>query len=510
MELYRWQKDCLLAWEENGFRGAVHAVTGSGKTVLALAAIDRLRRRFPELRVKLVVPTIPLAQQWKTALLHHAAEEAFRPGFFGGGTRDDPDKPVMLYIVNSARAALSAHINRDLALRRHVLLICDEYHHDLSEQNRRIFGFLTQEAEAGGLYCSLGLSATPSAGTGDGLPERALGKEIFRYGFDDAGKAGILSPFTVCEVSAPFLPDELAEYSALSDTISRLTARLLRAYPQLRKLEKERFFREAAVLARQADLDAEDPAAAFLLAVYRRREVSCLARARTRCGLALLERLSPSDRVLIFCERIEQAASMHEAIRRRLGNISALYHSRLDREARARSLQEFRDNRARVLVSCRCLDEGVDVPEANIGIVLSSTAAERQRVQRLGRILRSAPGKEAACLYYIYIRESSDDAAYLPGLAAYRSFSLRYFPAEEAFSNDLYEYAAGELLRRAEQSGLTPEQLRELRSCLLKGLTRADYLLEDMALARRAAQSGSVAERNYWIAAKAVGRAFRE
>ena len=148
MELYQWQKECLKAWEQNGCRGIVRAVTGAGKTRLALEAVRRLRTRAPGLRVRVVVPTIPLAHQWQTALLHAAEGEAQRPGFFGGGRHDEPDRDVMIYILNTAREALSVHMRRDLALGRPCLLICDECHHVQSPQNRRIFDFLTPEIHA--------------------------------------------------------------------------------------------------------------------------------------------------------------------------------------------------------------------------------------------------------------------------------------------------------------------------------------------------------------------------
>lgn len=506
MQLYKWQEDCLTAWTGNNFRGIVHAVTGSGKTVLALKAVDLLRERFPDLRVKVVVPTVALAQQWKTALLHHAPSEELRPGFFGGGVRDDPDKPVMLYVVNSARFSLAAHMRRDFALRRHVLLICDECHHDQAPQNRRIFGFLSPDIDTGGLYHSLGLSATPFGTDDNSVLIRALGSVIFQYGFGAAAKEGIVSPFTVCEVSASFFPHELQAYAELSDRIRVLQAKLLVEYPQLRHMESDQFLKSVSAIARQSGMDPEDPAAAFLLTAYRRKEISSLAQSRVRCGLAILERLHPADRVLIFCERIEQAACMADAIRRRFGNICGIYHSQMTKDARARNLQEYRSGQTRILVSCRSLDEGLDVPEANIGIVLSSTGAKRQRIQRLGRIIRSSPGKDVACLYYLYIRESSDDAAYLPGSEPYRNFNLRYFHAEDSFSNDLYEYTAGELLKRAERQGLTQEQRRELRRCLEEGLSRADYLLPAEVLTLRAKKAQSVHEGNYWNTMKAVER----
>ena len=508
MELYQWQRDCLDRWVEHGYRGIVNVVTGAGKTVFALAAIDRLRVQHPELRVRIVVPTIPLARQWETALLHHASSEALRPGFFGGGARDDPDRGVMLYIINSARDALAAHLRRELALGRHVLLICDECHHCASSQNRRIFSFLTPEAEGSGLYHCLGLSATPFGTENDEVLIRSLGPEIYRYGFDDAGGEGVISPFALCEVSAPFSPEELDAYSTLSYELGVLASRLRGSEPRLTKLEGSAFFREVRAMANRAGMDPDEPAAAFLLKAYQRKAISNLASARIRCALAILERLSPTDRVLIFCERIEQVLQIAGLIRRRWGNLCGIYHSGLTEEARARNMGDFREGRTRILVCCRCLDEGIDVPDANIGIVLSGAAAARQRIQRLGRLIRVSPGKDAACLYYIYIRESNDDTAFLPGLTRSEVFSLRYYPTEDSFSNDLYEYAARTLMDRATAQGFRTEQLSELRRCLAEGLTRADCFFP--VPAGRIQRMRSTHERNYRRAMASLGNLLRQ
>ena len=67
-------------------------------------------------------------------------------------------------------------------------------------------------------------------------------------------------------------------------------------------------------------------------------------------------------------------------------------------------LDEFREGRLKVLVTSRVLNEGVDVPEASIGVVFSGTGAVREHVQRLGRILRNTPGKRAT----LYEMVSSD------------------------------------------------------------------------------------------------------
>ena len=509
MKLYPWQKECLQAWEKNGRRGIVNVITGAGKTVFALAAMDQARKAFPDLVIRVVVPTIPLANQWQQSLLHHAPDENWRPGFFGNGRKDDADRRVMIYIINSARDSLAAHIRRDLALGRHILLVCDECHHYQSVQNRKIFGFLTPEIKEGSRYLCLGLSATPFGSKNDDILIRALGKEIYRYGFDAAVAEGVISPFVVCEISASFYPEELLEYADLTDRISLQLRKLLWTHPHLKGLPEREFIKAVTGIAQDADMDPEEPAAAFLMLTYERKKLTNLAAARLGCAISILDKLHSSDRIILFCERISQAEEMAVMIRRRFGNICGLYHSGMTKQARDRILDEFRQERLRILVSCKCLDEGLDVPDANIGIVLSSTAVNRQRVQRLGRVIRRAKDKDAACLYYIYIRESSEDAAYLGGTSGYESFSLRYYSAEDLFSNEIYEYVAGELLYSARKKGYPDRLIRELRGCMTEGLIRADYLLDAKAQKQHINAAVTKHEQNYWAVMQRIGREFK-
>ncbi len=509
MQLYPWQKACLQAWEKNSYRGIVNVVTGAGKTVFALAAIDRLIQKEPDLQIKVVVPTIPLARQWKEALLHHATSEEWRPGFFGGGVQDDPGRRVMIYIVNSARDSISGHIRRDLSLGKHILLICDECHHYQSRENRKIFAFTKDMGERESLYRCIGLSATPFGTNNDQVLIQAMGKEIFRYDYNTAAEDGVISPFMVCEISASFLPKELEQYDALSLEITILLRKLFRAHPFLKNLSRTAFLKAVTKMANEADMDPSEPAAALLIKMYERKEITNLAMARIWCALSILENLPSSDRVLVFCERIEQAKILKNYLQRRFGNCCEAYHSEMTKEARSRSMAAFRDHQVRILVSCKCLDEGIDVPEANVAIVLSSTSVSRQRVQRLGRVIRRADQKDAACLYYIYIRESTDDAAYLQELENCETFSLRYYTSEKVFSNDLYEYAAACLVKKGKEASLTGEEIAEIRRCIQEGLVRADVLLPDAVQKRNQKAAGTVHEKNYWNVMRKLGKEFR-
>lgn len=84
----------------------------------------------------------------------------------------------------------------------------------------------------------------------------------------------------------------------------------------------------------------------------------------------------------------------------------------MEQEVRRLALERFRDGELRILISCRALDEGFDVPDADVGIVLSCASIERQRIQRMGRILRRREGKQISSLYYLYLEHTVEDPSF--------------------------------------------------------------------------------------------------
>ena len=104
---------------------------------------------------------------------------------------------------------------------------------------------------------------------------------------------------------------------------------------------------------------------------------------------------------MVFHERIEAAESIARLLRER-GVHCAIYHSRVPPNLRRNALQLFRRRAFPVLVTCRSLDEGLDVPDVEVAVIASSTASRRQRIQRFGRVLRGAPGKSRALVQTIF------------------------------------------------------------------------------------------------------------
>ena len=518
MELYPWQRDCLKAWRDNDFRGIVHVVTGAGKTVMAMAAIRLLQESQPfPIQVRVVVPTASLARQWITAMKRFLPDCSGSgggsasgsggeiPGQYGGVRKDSPDRRYMVYVVNSARDVISRHILEGLNQGMGVLLITDECHHYASPENRRIFSYLSAPNLPRERCFSLGLSATPHVEGYESVLVPSLGREIFRYSFSEATAARNVCSFSVFQIALSFTADELQQYDSVSYQLAVLLKCLLKEYPQLTALDRLYFFPYLRHLA--AD-DPESLPAKFLELTRQRSQITYTAQARNACVLDLIAELGLSRQILVFGERIDQADDIYQILCRQYPSRTGRYHSALPPQARRNVLERFQTGELRILVTCRSLDEGVDVPAAAVGIILSGTSTGRQRTQRLGRILRISEGKRTACMYYLYVKESSEESAFLPDTEDdFPACSLSYEMFNHSFCHPAYERLAARVLDLAKDRRLDERQMREMRRCLLEGLIRSDWLLPEEEVAERIRQAEDIREKNYWVCVKEIQKA---
>jgi len=376
--LREWQKRAILKWEEAGRAGIVAVVTGGGKTIFALTCIDRYRRSVPAATVLIVVPTAALLEQWLDEIT----------GFF--------DIPVEQVTVLTARKKLRfsqinlAVINTASQVQvteqtPPVLLVVDECHRAASESFRNIFRIPTD--------ATLGLSATPERQYDDGFETvlvPALGPVIERYDYADALRDGVIVPFSVRNVVFDFDAEEQAQYDKLTKSI---------------RLAINRYGVES------------DEAVRLML---RRSRLSNLSLTRIRLAARLVAQ-NRGKKILLFHEDTEACDLLAQILNEHKLD-AAVYHSKIPLSRRLEALAEYRSGRAKVLVTCRALDEGFNAPETEIGIVAAATATYRQRIQRLGRILRPANNKESAIIYSIVasppeIRRLAEEAKDLEGIA---------------------------------------------------------------------------------------------
>lgn len=515
-ELYQWQEDCLKRWFANNSRGIVQAVTGSGKTFLALTAAERLKQALSKpLRVKIVVPTSSLMWQWNRALREFLTSDNVSPpsenlhqmiGLRGDGCKSSPNCSYMIYVINSARYELARQILTELKNGEFVLLIADECHHYASGQNQLIFEFLPYIKPYETHFFSLGLTATLPTGQAKHDLMAFLGKKLYTYGMTQAAAMHTVCQYDIFHIELSFQKAERAEYDDISDQLLLIYRKLVQLYPFLAQMDSSERYELINRLCGDKNPTAAKLARKYMRLTYMRTNLVCLASARIACACSLIERLTQhllqNERILIFGERIGQAEELFSLLQKQYSDRVGRYHSKMGPQANKNVLERFRTGDIRILIACKSMDEGIDVPDASIGIILSGTSTKRQRIQRLGRIIRKNEGKSRALLYYLHLADTSEETFFLPDSKESRSFNLEFISGTQRFRHPLYDKAANKLLRKMWHAGIQKDQLREARRCLRIGCIRSDWLTEQQEIEEQIRNAKYIRDKNYWICMK--------
>lgn len=384
--LRQWQEIALERWRTE-FKGVVCVVTGGGKTVLAQACLLEFFERFPAGHALIIVPTVSLQDQWYIALQDELNVSPDQIGLLNGQERPKGDPPIIVAVINSARRFTAKFTHN-----RTVFLIVDECHRAGSPVNAK--------ALEGEFSATLGLSATPEREYDEGFETYIaprLGSIIYEYNYRHAAEDGIISPFSLTNVYVEMLPDEDEKYRKLSRRIARA-----RHHPGPGEATSDEFLKRL---------------------LQQRAAISATATMRIPISIKLVEQ-HRGERAVIFHERIDAADKILDILNQRRHR-ATIYHAGIGAAVRRDNLRLFRKGVFDVLVCCRALDEGINVPEASVAVIASSTASQRQRIQRLGRILRKAKGKDSATVYTLFatdeekerlVREETD----LEGITAVR------------------------------------------------------------------------------------------
>lgn len=351
-----WQRVALDAWHSAGRRGCMEVATGGGKTTLALAAFEELRSVDPTYRALVVVPTTALLDQWFIAFQDDLGLKPEDVKILSSGDLE-PSGIANLVIINTARNIERATVVQPL------LFVVDECHRAGSPVNAQS---LKVQANA-----YLGLSATPHRDHDDGFEkyvEPVLGKILVTYSVSDALRDGVLAPLKLTYLRIPLLKGEQEQYDDLTRKIGQATAQ-----------------------------GHEDRAEVLLRA---RARVYNSAHYRLPVTAKILNSRR-GTRTLVFLESIALAKQLTTQLDD-IGHSVVLYHSGQSDHLRRSNLRGFRRGTYDVLVACRALDEGFNVPEAQLAVIAAGTSSKRQRVQRFGRVLRTIAGKDLAEVISLY------------------------------------------------------------------------------------------------------------
>jgi RNA polymerase primary sigma factor len=432
LNIRSWQHRALAAWEQAKYQGVVEAVTGTGKTHVGMAAAAWAAERGR--RTLILVPTVDLQGQWYRALLKALPNVA--TGRLGDGERNSlADCTILISTVQSC------YQNLDLT-RGGGLLIADECHRYGGE----IWATALQESFAH----RLGLTATFER-SDDGV-ERYLQpyfrQTVYTLHYEEALRDDVIAHFKIAFLGVRFGPDEQAAYNA-SDSIVRSTkGKLIYTYG-LPEKPFGTFIKEVNRLAEDDDEEGRT-ARIYLAAFTARRKVLAEARGKFRRMTALAEAARWAQGTIVFTQT-KNAAVDAAGVLQEQGLTTHFLHSEMDRSERRSVLNTFAEGDTDVIAAPKLLDEGIDVPAADLAIIVAASRTRLQMVQRMGRVLRKKADGRLARIVVMYVAGTSED----PDLGAHDAFvdlitpvaaDKRYFGPQDsadaicAYLNDFHPH----------------------------------------------------------------------
>lgn len=375
------QTQALDNWLLNGRKGILKHATGSGKTFTAICAIkDALNRGET---VLVLAPSKELLYHWKKEIHESIPEDDIYFLLCGDGnsiwkrqnelerwtsTTPSTKKVIIATMPTAANPAFLSRVTGG----PHLFIVADEVHRLGSPQRQRIFSI-----DAG---ARLGLSATPERygdpeGT-DAIFSYYGGIVCPEFSLEDAIKKGVLTKYFYHPQKVYLNTEEQAEWNSISKEISKIIGR---------STDKQTSIK---------DILRDNPRISHLM-INRARIIK---NAENKIELAvkvLNEHYQPGQKWIIYCDNQTQLKRILLLLEDDFDVYD--YHSEMLGSS-SETLQYF-SRHGGILVSIKCLDEGVDIPATTHALILASSKNPREFIQRRGRVLRLSPGKTFAHLF---------------------------------------------------------------------------------------------------------------
>ena len=366
-----YQQEALSAWQDNNRQGSVVLPTGSGKTFLAVQAIADAG-----VSTLVVVPTIDLMNQWHATLTNAFGDQLpDGVGVLGGGSHNVTNLTVTTY--DSAYRYINEYGDQ------FGLLVVDEVHHLPAPTYQQI-------PEMTIAPYRLGLTATYERA--DGAHEDLkdlLGTVVYREEVDElAGE--YLSEYETIHLQVELTSDERERYNE--------EYQIYRDYVNSHEFDLWKENGYAEFLKRTS----YDPQGRRALIAKQRAETIARTAEKKLGTLDNLLKRHYDDRTIIFTANNEFAYDISQEF-----VVPCITHQ-TETDERTEVLERFRTGEYSMLATSQVLDEGIDVPAANVGIILSGSASKRQYAQRLGRILRPTDDNQPARLYEIITEDTME------------------------------------------------------------------------------------------------------
>jgi len=175
-------------------------------------------------------------------------------------------------------------------------------------------------------------------------------------------------------------------------------------------------------------------------------------------------------------------------------------------------LRQFEDGDIRILVTCKTLDEGLNIAKTDVGIVVSSTGSRRQRVQRLGRVLRKKSSERSAYFYYLYVNDTTEEDELLKDLTnpgfdgLINRIDITYNEEAGLFENQHFSEWEEAVVQQMLCDGYDSYEVVEFMRNADRAMLSEDWLMSEDECVAKVEGAKSKGERNYFIAVLMVIR----
>ena len=390
-DLYKYQKEAINKWANQGFRGLFDMGTGTGKTITGLtAAVKLLERLNYRMATIIVCPYTHLVEQWieeepnfniKFLVGYSSPKYKNYESVLGQTIQDYNDRIINNFFFITTNASFKLERVQKLlrSINGDVLFIADEVHNFGSEG--------LQESMINSFKYRIGLSATIDRHRDEEGTQAIydyFGEPVIHYGLAEAIKADVLTRYYYYPIPVSLTDDEVTKYLDLTAKIGKNTY-LSNGKPKLTK-EGER------------------------LAIARARIIAT-AFNKIEVLKNKMESFKNDHNILVYCgtgkvsdsntgDEERQIDEVCKMLGYDLGMKVARYTSRENIEQRTMIKERYKNgDDLQVVVAIKCLDEGVNIPSIKTAFILASSTNPREYIQRRGRVLRKFEGKKYSYIY---------------------------------------------------------------------------------------------------------------
>ena len=358
------QRLALNNWASNDCNGSIIAGTGFGKSRCGVMAVDFALNRCGGENALVLVPTIQLQDQFK--------EE-----FDKWECTDCLDRvEVMCY--QSAYKLRGKHYD---------IVICDEIHLGLSDKYKRFF----QNNTYNKLLC---MTATPPEEPRYRIDLFKLAPTVYEISLDECVARGLVAPYEIYCMPLELTDKERTEYKRINNLfISHKMA-----------LEPNAFdFARTALKSPNVSYELKAHAAGFYKTIRERKTIvdtahNKIAKFKEIVYSNLDKKIITFGGLNVFTDKLAESVTP----------LAEVYHSKISGKKRKEALRRFKEGEVNVLCSTKALNQGFDIPNANLGIICGLTSKSLSMIQRVGRLIRWEEGKTGK-IYVLYIKDSQEE-----------------------------------------------------------------------------------------------------